>query len=120
MFGILYLLFLHAAFAPSVCDLGADDFATRERAEARLTRWADVCWPLLDRPFGDPEVRRRAGRVVGRVMPGDCPPVAALSGWPLPEWYHPVADGRPYPVAIGPCPGPGWRLAYLRPDPGAP
>lgn len=112
----LYRLLLALACSGPVADLGAGDFATRERAERLLSRHADLCWPVLPIDSPDPEVRRRARRVRALAVPGHYPPVALLSGRPLPEWGIPWGEFS----AIGRRPGPGWVLAWLRPDARAP
>lgn len=117
---LLSHILLLALFGPDVRDLEADDFAVRQAAEARLTRWADVCWPLLNRPFAHPERRRRARRVLAHVVPERCPPIALLSGRAQPEWHFagdPEADTWATRQRIGDRPGIEWHLAYLLPDP---
>jgi hypothetical protein len=60
-----YLLSI-ALFGGDVHRLGADEFAVREAAEARLSRHAWLAAPLCRWPYRDPERRRRAQRVVRR------------------------------------------------------
>jgi hypothetical protein len=112
-----YLL-LWLAFGADVRDLGADDFAVREAAEARLSRYADLAYPLLARRFEDLEQRRRAERVLAGVFPRTWRPIAMLSGRPLLEWARP-GDHNAFSQS-GLPPGDGWVLLWLQPDPFAP
>jgi hypothetical protein len=115
----LYHLLLWLAFAQDVRDLGAPDFALREAAEARLTRWADLAVPLLDRPFTDLEQRRRVRRIRAQVVPSGLRPLALCSGRPLSEWANPSA-GYSRVGIVGKRPGHGWFLSWVHPDPQAP
>src|SRR4051794_28749655 len=108
----LYTVTLWVIFQPDVAALSADDYAAREAAEARLTRWVDLTWPLLDRNFDNAEQRRRARRVLERAVPRCYPPIAVLSGRPVAEWVRP---GCSYST-IGRRPSPAWHLGYLQPD----
>lgn len=118
----LYKLILWLCFAPSLNALGGDSFREREDAEAVLTQFGDITWPLLQRVANDPttpaEPRRRARRALQAILRLDsrCPPLSLLSGRPLTEWALPEAS---YGV-IGARPGAEWRLAWMRPDPHAP
>ena len=108
-------VFLWIAFGSDVQALSDNDFAVREAAEARLTRWGDLAWPVLDRHFADLERRRRARRILAQIVPQNTPPIALLSGNPLPEWILPDNTCR-----IGHSTEPCWRLTWLRPDKHAP
>jgi hypothetical protein len=111
---MLKLLVLAAVFGQDVQNLGADNFDTRERAEARLTYWGDLTCPLLaGRRFSDPEVSRRARRVVERTLPQDHAHLTFLSGKPLTEWS--LSENIYGP--IGCRPGDDYRLSWTRPDP---
>lgn len=109
---MLTLLLAWALFSRDVDALAAPDFAVRQAAEARLSRWAWLTWRLCDRPFADLEQRRRARRIVEHALPRHHPPIAVLAGQPLPEWVS--ADGER--VQMGGRPGESWRLAWLCPD----
>src|SRR5262249_32862669 len=56
-----------ALFAPDLGALGADDYATREAASARLRHAGVAAWPALAaaRSSPDAEVRRRAAEALG-------------------------------------------------------
>ena len=113
-----YLL-LWCLFRGDVDALAADEFATREAAEAHLCQWSDLAYPLLQRDFTDREQRRRARRIVASAVPAHLPPLTLLSGHPIPEWWKLADEGWDGPhwrVQMGPCPGRGWMLAYLRHD----
>lgn len=110
----MYRLLLVLCFSSDVRDLGADDFVVRETAEARLTSWSELSFHALDRPFRDPEVRRRAARVRAKVLPDHYPPLSVL-GAPLLEWSTVGPDG--IRSCVSTCPGPGWELSWFRPDP---
>lgn len=110
-----YYLILLCAFGDSVRDLGAESFDQRMTAEARLTHWAHLTWPLLDGQHQDLEVRLRSRRVLAYAGVGCYRPIATLSGKPLLEWVGPEGG-----VSYGPCLDPRWQLAWLRPDQRAP
>jgi hypothetical protein len=112
----MYQIALWLVFSPDVAALASDEYAVREAAEARLSRFADLTWPLLDRSFTDCEQRRRARRVVAQAIPQSYPPLALLSGSPLAEWQMPATNCH----SVGLCPGLGWHMAWVRPDPAAP
>lgn len=111
---LLYLLFL-----PDLRALGAPEFAIRERAEARLSLYADLVYPLLPVNSSDLEVRRRARRVRALAVPEAMPPIALLAGRPTTEWWTRSEDpeGR---IHIGTYPGEEWTLTWIRPDQYAP
>lgn len=108
---------LARVFAHDLRALGDDDFDARERAEAKLTHLGGLVYHVLPVDSRDLEVRRRARRIQGRVIPDVCPPIALLAGTPLPEWGR--ADSEA--IALGARPrGEGWYLTWLRPDVNAP
>lgn len=110
--GVLRCLLLLACFGNDVSDLGSDSFAARERAEARLSRWALVAEPLLRLPSGDLERRTRASRILAGAVPQHPPSLLLLAagpnysrGWVGPNdklWMDPYR------------PAPGWRLTSLQ------
>jgi hypothetical protein len=107
----MYAFLLMVLFGADVKNLGADEYATREAAEARLTYWCDVCWPLLDKSFSDPEVRRRAQRIKNHIMPLNYSPISFISGSPLIEWQWNHA------ISVGVRPKDGcWYMSYTKPD----
>lgn len=111
----MYTFLLLVVFTPDIDALASEDFDTREQAEAHLTYWGDLAYPLLQRNFTDLEKNRRARRIVGRTLPASYPPLSLLSGRPMLEWGSFECKYQ----TIGTRPGPEWSLVYTRPDPNA-
>lgn len=117
---VIYLLILSATFRQDIDDLAAPDFQTREQAERKLSQWVDVVYPLLDPSCSDPEQRRRILRV-REGMYGPLPPIAVLSGFPVPEWVSPLDGGGIHRVwgdatLRADCKGKVWYPEYILPD----
>lgn len=113
-------LLLSLFFASDVQDLGSDSFAAREGAEARLRAHSWLAWRACDRPFADPEQRRRAARVVEHGLGAG--PWAPLSLALTPQeavreyWSHLERDGY-LETRFCRCqdqePGPDYSLAWI-------
>lgn len=59
----MFALIAWAFFSADVDSLRSPHYVVREAAEARLTKYSYVTWPLCDKPFTDVEQARRAKRV---------------------------------------------------------
>lgn len=104
-------LLLWIVFAGDIRALGSHDYYEREAAEARLTKWCALAYPLLDRKFDDLEVARRVQRIRYQGIPVHLPPIGVLAGKPTFEWAKGTVS------YIGPRPeGADWQLMWIKPD----
>lgn len=90
----LLLLMLFSADAKA---LGGESFRERERASARLARFAPLTWRHCAASSADPEVRRRAAVVVRKgapARPHDAPLLAAFAPcWPRRVYKYAAWEG---------------------------
>lgn len=86
-------LVLVLMFGSDVEALSSPDYLVREKAEARLTYYGDLTWPLLEGHQKDLEASRRARRVLERVWGNYHPPIAVIIPDVLPEWGYWI-EGR--------------------------
>lgn len=113
------LLILLAFFSSDIQALGSDDYLTRERAEARLTRFGDLVYPLLEINYKDAERNRRTKRIAATVIPTSYPPIALLGTSYTLEWGTPNdyagyisprrEDESHFIMWIRPTSSVGWR-----------